>query len=109
MSRKSLTFLLLTAASIGTGSAHAAPPRVPLGNAIIKTDENAAKNPQAPGPRNANEKQRANQARFVDKHFGPDAPQRVLERAHRGNASHTRSGGPGRPGRSNGHILSSNR
>ena len=88
MSRKSLTFLLLTAASIGTGGAHAAPPRVPLGNAIIKTDENAAKNPQAPGPRNANEKQRANQARFVDKHFGPDAPQRVekverVERAER--------------------------
>src|ERR1051326_258139 len=96
MSKKSLMFCLLIGSAVGAQGAYAAEhvrTHVPLGNAIIKTDENAAKNPQAPGPRNANEKQRANQARFVEKHFGPDAPQRVekVERVEIGKSTRLNS------------------
>src|ERR1044071_105668 len=77
MSKKLLIVCLLIGSAVGAQGAYAAEhvrTHVPLGNAIIKTDENAAKNPQAPGPRNANEKQRATEARFVENHLGREAP-----------------------------------
>jgi len=81
-------FCLLLGSAVGTQGVYAAEhvrTKVPLGNAIIKTDENTAKNPQSQGLPNANEKQTRNQERFVEKHFGPDRverPERV-ERVER--------------------------